>query len=266
MYKVIALKPKRKNYQVIIKDKSDKTSEYTVSEDLIVEFRLVNGKELSDLDFSAFKAAADKDAIYQKLLYYATYKPRTEKEIREYLEKKQILDEDQKYFINKLRKVSIVDDDKYANNYIYEAFNYKLHGLRKIRRDLNLKGIGNYLIDGHIDKIRHEDIIKNIETLFFKKIPEYRKFSSKKAVANIKRFLVSKGYEFSDIEYIINDNFDKIKSSINEADNLKKDFAAVAKEYARKQPKQDRFTFIVRKLLSKGYEYQAIKALIERSK
>lgn len=262
MYKVISFKKNRKNYEVIIMDETNKETKYSVSEDLIVDFRLVRKKILSEIEFLAFVNATHKDKIYQKVLYFATYKQRSEKEVKTYLTKKQVLEIDQLYYIDKLRKVSILNDDSYTKNYVFEAFNYKLLGPRKIIRDLKLKGIEKGMYEPYISELKHDDIIKNIETLFYKKYRGYKNCSLKKAVASIKTFLANKGYNFIDVDLVINRNFSILSENVNEKQAIKRDYEIIAKNYERKQPKQNKKQYIITKLLAKGYEYSEIKKLI----
>ncbi|MCK5731709.1 MAG: RecX family transcriptional regulator, partial [Tenericutes bacterium] len=156
MYEVIESKYHKRKYLIVISD-SKKDEEFLVSEDLMVEYRLVKGKELDKKQYLKFKEASKRDEIYQKVLHYALYKQRCTYDIKQYLDKKEVYQERQKYYLEKLRKSRILDDKNYTYNYIHEAFEFKKSGPKKIIYDLSRKKISEELYQPIIDALSNED-------------------------------------------------------------------------------------------------------------
>lgn len=256
MYKVVESKSTKRKYLVIIKSLK-KEEEFLISEDLMVEFRLVKGKELEKEQFFAFKEAYKRDELYQKVLHYALYKQRCTYEIKTYLEKKNIPLESYDYYINKLKKTRILDDVNYAQNFIHEAFSYKLLGPDKIKYELSKKHIHQDMYQQFFDDISFKDIENNVITLLQKKLKSIKKGSYKKAVIDIKQFIVNKGYHFDVVNSVVDAYRDEIRKAVPENESLEKDFQLALRKYQKDKTKE--YQNILAYLLRKGYSYNKIK-------
>jgi regulatory protein len=249
---------KNRRYSVIIKS-DKKTESFDVSEDILVEFRLVKSKVLSTSDFKKLVVANDRDIVYQKLLHYALYKMRCTKEITDYLIKKKIPLEEQKYHITKLRKSKILDDLKYADIYVRESFEFKKIGPNKIVYELNRKRISNDLYDKFINDIKPIDIEENLSYLFNKKLNSMKNKSRRIATQNIKKFLVTKGYSFETVNNFCAKSAHLITEGISEDDVLGKDYLVAIKKYKDSPHKKKN---IISYLVRKGYNFSKVKAIL----
>ena len=257
LYKVINLIPYKKQYLITI-EKSNSKKDFRVSEELILEYRLVLGKELDESTYNSFQKAYSLDQIYQKVLHYALYKQRCSYDILEFLKRKNVHPNTYKYYLNKLRKIKILNDETYVNNYVIEAFNFKLYGPNKIYYDLMKKHLKEDLIKSVIDRITEDKILQNIEKLFEKKLQNIKPQPQIKTINSIKAFIVNKGYNYQMIETVINSHIQEIQEKSNEFLALDRDFLKVLKKYKNNDYKsRDK---IISFLLRKGYSYQTIKA------
>ena len=256
LYQVVELKRVKRKYLVIIKtDKSEE--DYLLSEDLIVEYRLVKGKELEKKTYLVFKESYKRDVLYQKVLHYALYKQRCTSEITDYLTKHNILKQDQIYYLNKLINASILDDSKYATNFIQEAFEFKKYGLKKIIYDLKQKRIDSTLYTKIIAEITNKQITENIDYLYQKKLKSTKNKSINRAVQDIKQFIIRKGYDYALVNKVIESKKSEIINSVSEDDALDKDYLIAKKKYSKKPEKEYQNT--ISYLLRKGYTYNKIK-------
>lgn len=249
------VKPVKKNFLVLLK--KDKEEEYIVSEELLLEFRLLKGKELSDADYKKFKEAYKSDELYQKILHYALYKQRCTQDIEAYLTKKSVFGKEQVYYLEKLRKARILDDESYTQNYIHEAFEYKRLGINKIIYDLKFKNIDESIYQPIIDQITNKQVQDNIEYLLQKKLRQSKNKSLNKTLQDIKQFIIRKGYEYEMVNSVINQHKDEIASLISEDDALDKDYLTAKKKYGKDKSKEAKN--ILSNLLRKGYRYNKIK-------
>jgi len=255
MVQVIQVKPVKKNFLVVLK--KDKEEEYIVSEELLVEFRLLKGKELTNSDYKKFKEAYKSDELYQKILHFALYKQRCTQDIASYLAKKSIFGNDQEYYLEKLRRSRILDDESYVKNFIHEAFEYKRLGIKKIQYDLKSKKLDEALYQPIINEISTKQIQENIEYLFQKKLHQSKNKSLNRTIQDIKQFIIRKGYNYEMVNLVINQNKEEIASSISEDDALNKDYIAAKKKYSKDKSKE--YQNILSNLLRKGYNYNEIK-------
>lgn len=259
MYTVTHLERlKNKKYSVIIKSE-EQTVNFEISEDLLIEFRVVIGKVLPKSDFKKFVVANDRDIVYQKVLHYALYKMRCTKEVKDYLTKKKIPFEEQPYYLNKLTRSRILDDLKYADIFVRESIEFKKIGPDKIIYELEKKKIDKNTYQQFIDRIKPSEIDENLDYLFHKKLHSMKNKSIKIAMQNIKQFLITKGYNYEVVSHFVEKSIEEIKSTINEDAILEKDYLIAKKKYSTSKNSR---TNTISNLLRKGYDYQKIKAII----
>lgn len=95
-----------------------------------------------------------------------------------------------------------LDDVEYAKSYISDALRIKKHGIKKIRFDLLRKGISEFIIDDVLFEMGDVDETDNIKSIIEKRLSDA---ADKKQTDKVIRFLISKGYKFSDIKKCISD-------------------------------------------------------------
>ncbi len=263
MIRVSSLSKKRKNYLVVFEDELGKAYDYLVSEDLVIEHRLVVDKQFEKKDFEKILSEIKKDEYYQKVLNYALFKPRTKYEIVKYLEKLSVSDFD--YYIKKLAKLRLIDDDLYLNNYIDDSINLKRVGPNKIFNDLKTKGLNFQKIKENLKAIDGKVWLDNVTYWFEKKVKGLKSKSFLQSKKTIMNFLVNKGFDYEDILGVINNNQDIIKANIDEESAIKKEIEQIKKHYYKRQIKETLQHYIIGKLLAKGYQYKLIMKYIEGS-
>ncbi len=91
-----------------------------------------------------------------------------------------------------------LNDFEYAKSYISDAVRVKKKGIRKIFYELYLKGIDKNTAEDALSEIKDEiNIQENIDSLIKKRLKDP---GDKKQLQSTVRFLLSRGYEFSDIK------------------------------------------------------------------
>lgn len=259
MYLVETVKPlHKKKYTITIKT-PNKTKMYEISEDILVEFRLVKDKSLSEKDFKAFEFANQRDVFYQKVLHYALYKIRCTKEITDYLNKKGIPNFDFSFYLHKLKKNGVLDDLKYTEIFVRESFEFKKIGPRKIIYELNKKAIAKEMYTSFIQKISDAEIQENLDYLFHKKLVSIKHKSIIVAKQMITKDLANKGYDYQTIKLLIEKNNELINQTMMEDKTLLKDYETANKKYKDSSNKTKN---ILAYLLRKGYSYSKIKEIL----
>ena len=94
----------------------------------------------------------DLDSLYLRVLKFLNFRPRSEKEIRDYLKKKieKFPDSDSSVIdliVHKLKQQKFLNDAEFAKMWIRSRTEYKPKGERFIRMELKQKGIDKELID-----------------------------------------------------------------------------------------------------------------------
>ncbi len=261
-YKVKTLEKDKTKY-IVTFENNEETFSFTVSEDIIIDFRLIKNKEFSEKEFSEIKESINRDKYYQKLLYYANYKPRTYHEAKIYLDKFNIDDKAKFYYLNKLSEINLLNDELFVKDYIYEYSHYRLIGPKKIVFELRKKGISDKLINQYIIDYKPELIYKNIVKLIEKKVKAIKAKALKKTIQLIKSYITNRGYDYKDVNQVINEQIEIIKENTDEDKALKKTVDKYFDKFNKLNKNQTFKNYVVPKLLNKGYQYDKILQILE---
>lgn len=262
MYKIEDLIKKGKIFLLTIAENENKTN-YKISEDLLVEFNLYKNKEFDKNFYDKLILAINKDVYYQKVLHYALFKPRTQKEVVTYLKKYNI--EDLEYYLQKLTKLKLLDDRNYTDIYVSESINYKHLGPAKIKDDLFLKGINSKLIDEFLSSYESKQIQENLEFWFDKKVKNLKNNPYQKNLRSLTVFLINKGFGYEEVSSFLKHNQEKIIDQSDESKAITKEIENLKTKYQKKEYNLSLKQFLVNKLMAKGYQYSTIKKYLGRS-
>lgn len=127
-------------------------------------------------------------------LRYLNFKMRTEKEIKEYLHRKDFSDEDISYALNKLIEYKYINDFEFAELWVRDRYRLLNHGRYRIKNDLIKKGVSKEIIDEKINNFFSEENEENkIEELYYKKNPKNHKLTPKE-LNSICNYIFRKGF------------------------------------------------------------------------
>ena len=97
---------KNKNKYIVTIDNTD----YTFSENIIVKYRLVKGKEIDNQTLKSAISENHYDSLYLKAERYAINYRKSEKEIVRYLKNKECDNQTIQKIVSKLRSLKLIDD------------------------------------------------------------------------------------------------------------------------------------------------------------
>lgn len=128
---------------------------------------------------------------------------KTKKDVYDYLIRKGFSDEETSEVCDYIEEVGLVDDDLYVKFFVEDSFRIKNKGARKIVYELKQRGIDD-------DKI--EEAIEEASDMEYEALKEAyeRKLEATKTETDpykrknkIIRFLISRGFDYSDIKDIV---------------------------------------------------------------
>lgn len=128
---------------------------------------------------------------------------KTKKDVYDYLIRKGFSDEETSEVCDYIEEVGLVDDDLYVKFFVEDSFRIKNKGARKIVYELKQRGIDD-------DKI--EEAIEEASDMEYEALKEAyeRKLEATKSETDpykrknkIIRFLLSRGFDYSDIKDIV---------------------------------------------------------------
>lgn len=161
-------------------------NEYSFSLDIaqLVDFKLKIGTELSQTDVNKYQHASSYGKVYQRVLEWVLSRPRSIRETEDYLRKKQydlkkqedknaaLENEEIEKIISTLISKKYLDDETYAKYYVENRFTKKGISVKRLRMELNKKGISNSIIEEVMSSgVRNDE--EEIKKIIAKKRSKY---------------------------------------------------------------------------------------------
>lgn len=165
-----------------------------------VDFKIKVGREISEEEILEFKKASEYGKLYQRTLEWTLLRPRSEKEVNDYLCKKIYEKKLDKNFINsiveKLKEKKYLDDAKFAEWYAENRFVKKGVSKKRLKMELMKKGISQETIEEVLEK-------RNDEEEILKMMAKKRgKYTDEKLIA----YLVRQGFSYNEAKKAVEDS------------------------------------------------------------
>ena len=249
--KIISVEAKKSYYLV-----TTSINDYKFDEDTIVKYEVFNDKVYEKKEFDKIIKYNDEQIALNKVIRYLAYGPRSKLEIIKYLKEKGI--DNYKPTIKKLIEYGYINDEKLANDLV----NYYIDlskGPLYIQKKMDEKGIEEAIIKNAMIAYS-EELEKNIcYQVSTKEIEHLSKYPIRKQKISLFSKLQSKGFSSSVIRLTI----DKLEFFDDSIDNLEKDYEKLASKISKKDISEaEKKTYIIERLLAKGYDYKAIKTIL----
>ncbi|HZQ29841.1 MAG TPA: regulatory protein RecX [Patescibacteria group bacterium] len=149
----------------------------------------------------------DFDRLYEKALKFLSFRPRSEKEIRDNLKKKKAPDSTVDLIIKKLRDQKFLNDKEFTKWWIEQRTIVKPTGVRIIRIELQRKGIDKEMmqevLEDSSDIVHNElDMARNLVARKFKK---YKGMERQEVYRKLGGFLSRRGFDYDTIKKAIDE-------------------------------------------------------------
>jgi regulatory protein len=135
-------KKERRRYQLFAGSEEPLLS---VHEDILIKFSLMKGRLLSESELEEIRMEDERYRAYALAVYYLGSKPRTRKQIEQYLLRKQFEEMNIRYALDRLESEHIVDDEQYALQFAAQRLKSGLKGRHWIKQELQQHGISQEL-------------------------------------------------------------------------------------------------------------------------
>jgi len=158
----------------------------------------------------------DFEKFYNLALRFLSYRPRSEKEVRDRLKIKNqksnlkdldlIIDK----VIEKLKEKKFINDEEFAKGWIESRLRFKPRSLRLIKLELKNKGIDSETIEKMIndERLMINDL-ENAKKLVQKKLERFENLPKQEIYQKLGRHLASKGFNWDTIKKSIDEILDK---------------------------------------------------------
>lgn len=165
-----------------------------VSEDLLIEKRLLKGQELSDEIIQEIRASDNVEAGFQLALNHLNYQARTEKEMRNYLVKKEIASTDREKIIQRLISMKLINDQQFSESYVRTQIKISDKGPKVIEQQLKQKGLSLEDIQHGLAEYSLDHQLAIAQQVAIKAMKRYQTKSFQEAKQKVFYHLLQKGF------------------------------------------------------------------------
>jgi len=209
MPQITAIKPqKRGNDKLNIY--LDGKFAFSVTTEILLRENLKEGQEISSNKVTALIEESELSAIFDKVLRFLSFRPRSEFEINEYLLRKNVGEETRKMVMQKLKVLKLIDDEAFARWWVEQRSTFRPRGIRMLKYELRRKGIDRDLIEKTIKENRSPatDLLL-AEKLVQKKLSRLKNLPEAEAKKKLYRSLLQKGFSFEVLQKAVAKFFKK---------------------------------------------------------
>ena len=187
---------------------------YRLSLDImqLAELGLRVGQEFTEDELTHLEEESQYGKLYTRALEYALVRPRSQREMRDYLYRKTrdtrtktgdirkgVTKELTERVFNKLAEKGYLDDEKFARFWVENRNLRKGSSLRKLKSELSTKGVSASIIETIFEQSDRSDS-EEIQKIIAKKINKYD--DRQKLVA----YLARQGFRYDDIQEALRDS------------------------------------------------------------
>ena len=173
------------------------------TEDIIVKYKVLKDRTFSLEQWEHIKNSNEESLLFDKVLNFIDFKPRTKKEVEIYLNNNLVDINKLDNIIEELIKMKYIDDDRYAENYILECIRKHI-GPILIQNKLEMLGITKDIYSkyfGKYDKVIEYENAETIANNYLKQISKYPQLKQKQLLYNK---LLRSGYGYDICNKILN--------------------------------------------------------------
>lgn len=158
-----------------------------------VKAELKVDQELPEEKIEEIIKKAQFQKTLDKLLRFTTLRPRSEKEISLWLRRKKVHESIREELFNRLKRLELVDDAKFALWWVGQRQAFRPKSLRILRQELGIKGIDKDIINEVLGSAKVDEG-KIARELLAKKAYKWKSLPARNARQKMSQYLAGKGF------------------------------------------------------------------------
>lgn len=200
MSEVTLLKPQKNGKRVNVY--LDGVFGFGIDLDNLVLSHIKLGMVLTDGEVEKIVRKAEFQKTLDKLLKFATLRPRSEKEINDYLKRKKIHESMWKDLFEKMKHFELLDDAKFAKWWVDQRLAFKKISSKVLKLELFKKGIDKEIVDRVIEETPIDEE-KMARELLEKRSYKWEGLEEREAKQKKFQYLAGKGFDYEVVERIL---------------------------------------------------------------
>lgn len=230
--KITIQKKNKDRYNIFLDSGKGEEYAFSVDEDVLIKHQLKKGLEIDDLSITEVLFQDDIRKSYNFAIHYLSHRMRSEREVNQYLAKKEVSEQVINEVIYKLKNHGYLNDEEFAKAFVRTQQNTTDKGLNVIKQEMKEKGISEAILTDTLkeypENLQFEKALKLCE----KYIEKNKKESSRNLKQKLEQMLLRKGYPFSVIKLAL-DEAEIEKSDSDELEALRIQADKLHKKYAK---------------------------------
>lgn len=167
-----------------------------------VKLGLKAEQELSEKEVEEIIKKAEFQKTLDKILRFAALRPRSEKEIKDWLKRRKIHESLHKDLFIRLNRLDLVDDKKFAEWWIEQRQTFRPKSLRILNIELRMKGIKKDVIEEVLGNTKIDEV-KIAKELLEKKAYRWKNLTKLEAKQKMSQLLARKGFGWETISKVV---------------------------------------------------------------
>ncbi|QQS38928.1 RecX family transcriptional regulator [Candidatus Woesebacteria bacterium] len=137
-----------------------------------------------------------------RLIAFCTMRPRSEKEIYDWLQRKKVPSESHEKVFDKLKSLELLNDLNFANWWIDQRESFRPRSKRQLEFELHNKGISKQVIDEIFSKKMPDDV-SHASRLIAQRDYKWRNLGKLEAKKKKTEYLARKGFSWETIKKVV---------------------------------------------------------------
>jgi regulatory protein len=158
------------------------------------------GQKLSEEEVESLIFENEFQKLLDKAYRVLSLRPRSEKEIQDYLAKKGATSGVSRKIIKKLKKLDYLNDQEFSHWWIGQRSTFRPRGKMALRLELRQKGIKKEIVDKAVEKVDELSLARKATQ---KKLKAYQKLTPQELRNKLSAYLARRGFSWSTIKSII---------------------------------------------------------------
>jgi len=252
LMKIEKIQKKGSKYKITL-DNGEVINTY---DDVILENNLLYDKNIDSDLLNKINTDTIYYESYNKAIKMISRRLRSEFEIRKYLDKCMVLEEDKEKIISTLKRIGLIDDFRFAKAYTNDKINLSLDGPYKISRNLEGFKVDSSIIHEVISNIDENIVLEHLNKIINKKVNSNTKYSEFVLKQKLMTYLVNLGYDSSMIKSCLDNIHINNDVSFREMEKI---YLKLSKKYSD----DELYYKLKNKLYSKGFKMEEINKFID---
>lgn len=186
--------------------------------EILAKHNLKVGRKISESEIEEIIKEGEFQKVYDKALRFLSYRPRSEKEIKDYLYKKKVGEETKKLVLNKLKKRNLINDQEFALWWVEQRISFRPRGKILLEQELRKKGVDRETVREVLEKVFQKEVETKDAIAYRlspsfefelalkaakKKLSQYKKLSSFEFKKKMTAFLARRGFSWEVIKEVL---------------------------------------------------------------